>query len=117
MFVAVNDYILGFKSHIDQRITGTSDPFYFQWLIKNMSATFILSLVELFLELVICLWFVVKYLNVKFDYQKAKEETAATIADLRERLYIEPMTGLLNKVALTRDLSEYKYPKSDTYGY
>jgi len=79
MFVAVNDYILGFKSHIDQRITGTSDPFYFQWLIKNMSATFILSLVDLFLELVICLWFVVKYLNVKFDYQKAKEETAAIV--------------------------------------
>ena len=111
MFVAVNDYILGFKSHIDQRITGTSDPFYFQWLIKNMSVTFILSLVELFLELVVCLWFVVKYLNVKFDYQKEKEETAAKIADLSERLYIEPMTGLLNKVALTRDLSEYKYPK------
>ena len=111
MFVAVNDYIVGFKAHIDQRITGTSDQFYFQWLIKNMTLTLILSSIGLFLGLGVCLWFVFKYLNIKFDYLKVKEESAIKIAELKERLYIDPMTGLFNKAALLKDVSEYKYPK------
>ena len=111
MFVAVNDYILGFKAHIDQRITGTSDPFYFQWLIKNMTVTLILSSIGLFLGLAVCLWFVFKYLNIKFDYLKVKEESTTKIAQLQEKLYIDPMTGLFNKAALIKDVSEYKYPK------
>ena len=111
MFVAVNDYILGFKAHIDQRITGTSDQFYFQWLMKNMALTLILSSIGLFLGLAVCLWFVFKYLNIKFDYLKVKEESTIKIAELKERLYIDPMTGLFNKAALLKDVSEYKYPK------
>ena len=111
MFVAVNDYILGFKAHIDQRITGTSDPFYFQWLMKNMIVTLILSSIGLFLGLAVCLWFVFKYLNIKFDYLKVKEESTTKIAQLQEKLYIDPMTGLFNKAALIKDVSEYKYPK------
>ena len=111
MFVAVNDYILGFKAHIDQRITGTSDEFYFQWLMKNMAVTLILSSIGLFLGLAVCLWFVFKYLNIKFDYLKVKEESTIKIAELKERLYIDPMTGLFNKAALLKDVSEYKYPK------
>ena len=111
MFVAVNDYILGFKAHIDQRITGTSDEFYFQWLMKNMALTLILSSIGLFLGLAVCLWFVFKYLNIKFDYLKVKEESTIKIAELKERLYIDPMTGLFNKAALLKDVSEYKYPK------
>lgn len=111
MFVAVNDYIVGFKAHVDQRITGTSDQFYFQWLIKNMTLTLILSSIGLFLGLGVCLWFVFKYLNIKFDYLKVKEESTAKIAELKERLYIDPMTGLFNKAALSKDVSEYKYPK------
>ena len=111
MFVAVNDYIVGFKAHVDQRITGTSDPFYFQWLMKNMAVTLILSSIGLFLGLGVCLWFVFKYLNIKFDYLKVKEESTAKIAELKERLYIDPMTGLFNKAALLKDVSEYKYPK------
>ena len=111
MFVAVNDYILGFKAHIDQRITGTSDQFYFQWLIKNMTVTLILSSIGLFLGLAVCLWFVFKYLNIKFDYLKVKEESTTKIAQLQEKLYIDPMTGLFNKAALIKDVSEYKYPK------
>ena len=111
MFVAVNDYILGFKAHIDQRITGTSDQFYFQWLMKNMALTLILSSIGLFLGLAVCLWFVFKYLNIKFDYLKVKEESTIKIAELKERLYIDPMTGLFNKAALIKDVSEYKYPK------
>ena len=111
MFVAVNDYIVGFKAHVDQRITGTSDPFYFQWLMKNMSVTLILSSIGLFLGLGVCLWFVFKYLNIKFDYLKVKEESTTKIAELKERLYIDPMTGLFNKAALLKDVSEYKYPK------
>ena len=111
MFVAVNDYILGFKAHIDQRITGTSDQFYFQWLMKNMTLTLILSSIGLFLGLAVCLWFVFKYLNIKFDYLKVKEESTIKIAELKERLYIDPMTGLFNKAALIKDVSEYKYPK------
>lgn len=111
MFVAVNDYILGFKAHIDQRITGTSDQFYFQWLMKNMTLTLILSSIGLFLGLAVCLWFVFKYLNIKFDYLKVKEESTTKIAQLQEKLYIDPMTGLFNKVALLKDVSEYKYPK------
>ena len=111
MFVAVNDYILGFKAHIDQRITGTSDPFYFQWLMKNMTVTLILSSIGLFLGLAVCLWFVFKYLNIKFDYLKVKEESTTKIAQLQEKLYIDPMTGLFNKAALIKDVSEYKYPK------
>ena len=111
MFVAVNDYILGFKAHIDQRITGTSDPFYFQWLMKNMAVTLILSSIGLFLGLAVCLWFVFKYLNIKFDYLKVKEESTTKIAQLQEKLYIDPMTGLFNKAALIKDVSEYKYPK------
>ncbi len=111
MFVAVNDYIVGFKAHVDQRITGTSDPFYFQWLIKNMTLTLILSSIGLFLGLGVCLWFVFKYLNIKFDYLKVKEESITKIAELKERLYIDPMTGLFNKAALLKDVSEYKYPK------
>ena len=111
MFVAVNEYILGFKAHIDQRITGTSDEFYFQWLMKNMTLTLILSSIGLFLGLAVCLWFVFKYLNIKFDYLKVKEESTIKIAELKERLYIDPMTGLFNKAALLKDVSEYKYPK------
>jgi len=111
MFVAVNDYILGFKAHIDQRITGTSDQFYFQWLMKNMALTLILSSIGLFLGLAVCLWFVFKYLNIKFDYLKVKEESTTKIAQLQEKLYIDPMTGLFNKAALIKDVSEYKYPK------
>ena len=111
MFVTVNDYILGFKAHIDQRITGTSDPFYFQWLMKNMAVTLILSSIGLFLGLAVCLWFVFKYLNIKFDYLKVKEESTTKIAQLQEKLYIDPMTGLFNKAALIKDVSEYKYPK------
>lgn len=111
MFVAVNDYILGFKAHIDQRITGTSDEFYFQWLMKNMAVTLILSSIGLFLGLAVCLWFVFKYLNIKFDYLKVKEESTTKIAQLQEKLYIDPMTGLFNKAALIKDVSEYKYPK------
>jgi diguanylate cyclase/phosphodiesterase len=111
MFVAVNEYILGFKAHIDQRITGTSDEFYFQWLMKNMTLTLILSSIGLFLGLAVCLWFVFKYLNIKFDYLKVKEESTIKIAQLQERLYIDPMTGLFNKAALLKDVSEYKYPK------
>ena len=111
MFVAVNDYIVGFKAHIDQRITGTSDQFYFQWLMKNMAVTLILSSIGLFLGLGVCLWFVFKYLNIKFDYLKVKEESAIKIAELKERLYIDPMTGLFNKAMLLKDVSEYKYPK------
>ena len=111
MFVAVNEYILGFKAHIDQRITGTSDEFYFQWLMKNMALTLILSSIGLFLGLAVCLWFVFKYLNIKFDYLKVKEESTIKIAELKERLYIDPMTGLFNKAALIKDVSEYKYPK------
>lgn len=111
MFVAVNEYILGFKAHIDQRITGTSDEFYFQWLMKNMTLTLILSSIGLFLGLGVCLWFVFKYLNIKFDYLKVKEESTIKIAELKERLYIDPMTGLFNKAALLKDVSEYKYPK------
>ncbi|MBS5831249.1 MAG: diguanylate cyclase, partial [Campylobacter concisus] len=111
MFVAVNDYILGFKAHIDQRITGTSDEFYFQWLMKNMTVTLILSSIGLFLGLAVCLWFVFKYLNIKFDYLKVKEESTTKIAQLQEKLYIDPMTGLFNKAALIKDVSEYKYPK------
>ena len=111
MFVAVNDYILGFKAHIDQRITGTSDQFYFQWLMKNMALTLILSSIGLFLGLAVCLWFVFKYLNIKFDYLKVKEESTTKIVQLQEKLYIDPMTGLFNKAALIKDVSEYKYPK------
>nr|WP_315519130.1 GGDEF domain-containing phosphodiesterase [uncultured Campylobacter sp.] len=111
MFVAVNDYIVGFKAHVDQRITGTSDPFYFQWLMKNMALTLILSSIGLFLGLGVCFWFVFKYLNIKFDYLKVKEESTTKIAELKERLYIDPMTGLFNKAALSKDVSEYKYPK------
>lgn len=111
MFVAVNEYILGFKAHIDQRITGTSDEFYFQWLMKNMALTLILSSIGLFLGLAVCLWFVFKYLNIKFDYLKVKEESTTKIAQLQEKLYIDPMTGLFNKAALIKDVSEYKYPK------
>ena len=111
MFVAVNEYILGFKAHIDQRITGTSDEFYFQWLMKNMTLTLILSSIGLFLGLAVCLWFVFKYPNIKFDYLKVKEESTIKIAELKERLYIDPMTGLFNKAALIKDVSEYKYPK------
>lgn len=111
MFVAVNDYVVGFKAHIDQRITGTSDQFYFQWLMKNMAVTLILSSIGLFLGLGVCLWFVFKYLNIKFDYLKVKEESITKIAELKERLYIDPMTGLFNKAALLKDVSEYKYPK------
>ena len=111
MFVAVNEYILGFKAHIDQRITGTSDEFYFQWLMKNMAVTLILSSIGLFLGLAVCLWFVFKYLNIKFDYLNVKEESTPKIAQLQEKLYIDPMTGLFNKAALIKDVSEYKYPK------
>ena len=111
MFVPVGEYIFGFKANINQKIIGMNDQFFYKWLFQNLRFTFILSVLGLFLGLIICLFFVFKYKKVEHNYEKLKIESAEKIEELSKKLYIDPMTGLLNKAALIKDVNEYKYPK------
>nr|WP_258031715.1 GGDEF domain-containing phosphodiesterase [Campylobacter concisus] len=111
MFVPIKDYILGFKANIDQRIIGFSDRYFYQWFFQNMYITFFISFAGLIVGLIVSSLFIIKYKRIVFDYDKLKKDSIEKIADLSEKLYIDPMTGLLNKAALTRDVNEYKYPK------
>ena len=111
MFVPVGDYIFGFKATINQKIIGMNDQFFNKWLFQNLRFTFILSVLGLFLGLIICIYFVLKYKKVENSYEKLKIESAEKIEELSKKLYIDPMTGLLNKAALIKDVNEYKYPK------
>lgn len=111
MFVPVGEYILGFKGKVDQRITGTHDEYFFEWLLNNMVLTFILSLIGAIVALSTCIWYAVKYIKEKNNYNALKTDTKKQIEELGEKLYIDPMTGLLNKTALVRDINSYENPK------
>ena len=98
MFVPIKDYILGFKANIDQRIVGFSDRYFYQWFFQNMYRTFFISFAGLIVGLIVSSLFIIKYKRIVSDYDKLKKDSVEKIADLSEKLYIDPMTGLLNKV-------------------
>lgn len=111
MFVPVGEYILGLKAKVDHRITGTHDEYFFEWLVSNMALTVLLSLFGAIISLAICIFYAVKYIKEKFEYNTLKINSSEQLAELGEKLYIDPMTGLFNKSALIRDISSYKNPK------
>ncbi|WP_169754872.1 EAL domain-containing protein [Campylobacter curvus] len=111
MFTASGEYIVGFKATINQKISGTDDEYFSQWAVKNLLLTFILSFAGALAGLFTCILFVLRYLNLKHDYLHVKEASRKKIQELGDKLYIDPMTGLLNKAALLRDIQNFKSPK------
>lgn len=112
VFTPSGEYIVGFKGEFIRPISGFEDPDFTEWLSKNMFLTIIFSSVAAIFGIISCLWLAVRYVGAKNSYEKVKEQSAAQIASLQEQLYIDPVTGLLNKFALVRDIAECKSPKA-----
>ena len=112
VFTPSGEYIVGFKGEFIRPISGFEDPDFTEWLSKNMFLTIVFSSVAAIFGIISCLWLAARYVGAKNSYEKVKEQSAAQIASLQEQLYIDPVTGLLNKFALVRDIAECKSPKA-----
>ncbi|MCD8213364.1 MAG: GGDEF domain-containing phosphodiesterase [Campylobacter sp.] len=111
MFSASGEYIVGFKATINQSISGTDDEYFYEWVKQNLLISLVVSAIGTLIGVFSCIWFVVRYMNIKHNYLTVKELSQKEIKELGDKLYIDPMTGLLNKSALLRDIENFKSPK------
>ncbi|MBR8462415.1 EAL domain-containing protein [Campylobacter sp. faydin G-24] len=110
-FVQSGSYIVGFKSVLKNSISGLKDKGFIDWAIQNLSLVFFMAFVSALIGLIGCYWFIVAYSNLKQKYISLKDNTSGRIDDLISQLYIDPVTKLANKTALTRDISKFRLPK------
>ncbi|MCR4941692.1 MAG: GGDEF domain-containing phosphodiesterase [Campylobacter sp.] len=105
------DYIIGYKYLVAQSMKDTSDIDFKDWVVQNLVLTVIASIFGATIYVILMLWFVMRYIKIKQGYNKSRLKYKNEVKNLRSKLYIEPLTGLNNKMALIRDIETYTMPK------
>ncbi|QCD44735.1 EAL domain-containing protein [Campylobacter mucosalis] len=111
IFDKFDDYIVGFKTIYSHGLSSTQDSDFKEWLVKNLALTFVACMVCAFIVSFAFLWVFSKYFKVKQEYFYVKKESKKIARDIKAQLYIDPLTGLGNRAALTQALRECDKPK------
>lgn len=85
------------------------------WLSQNMKSNIIISISIFLLSLLAIYLFYKFYLSIIVKMQKeiskTNEELYSKNKDLEQKLYIDNLTGLLNQMAINKDLKNMQMPK------
>ncbi|BCX80017.1 EAL domain-containing protein [Campylobacter sp. 19-13652] len=110
-FEPVRGYMLGIKNTFNKSLKGFSDPDFKDWFVQNLSLTLIASIIGVLLSVSGYFWILNRYLKQQRSFEKTKKEDDEKIRISNTMLYLDDATGLLNRRALDRDLSNFKYPR------
>ncbi|MGG7049122.1 MULTISPECIES: EAL domain-containing protein [unclassified Campylobacter] len=111
IFQRVGEYIFGFNYIFPQTLSDMDDPDFKEWLIKNMSISFIASSSTAFMAFVWYTWISMRFLRLREKFVGHKKRSIRSLKSARNNLYADPLTGISNKNALENDIAASKKPK------
>lgn len=115
-FKKINEnLIIGFEvvSILENDLAKNHDFRY--WIVHNMKTNILLGIGMIILSAIIMFMFYKFYSNfiskIQNEINEKNKELYNQNIELQQRLYIDPLTGLLNQVAINRDLKDMDMPK------
>lgn len=110
-FVNTGKYIIGYRHMMSHSINGIDDVYFKEWLVKNLTPSFMISFILALLSGLIALWGINKYFDNMLEMISSRMKFKRNIKQMKDLLYIDPVTKLSNKIALMNSLKELDKPK------